>query len=197
MGASQAFYDFKSADEDKPTSDLQRLPIVEKQGFRVVQLGKNLRNSGQILDHSYKIQEDNVIESAIFRQPLVEQSGFNEEQREVPGGKQSGYLDRETSLSSSLLSLYGTGSEPETESESEISPFRHQDSITMDQRESNKAAAQTIRVGERTPSKEENQPKQAASKSYRSDDQNLGNKTMAEANPAQQPFQRQPQDQPQ
>ena len=42
--ASQAFYDFQSG-EDKPTSDLQRLPIVEKQGFKVIQLGKNLRNS--------------------------------------------------------------------------------------------------------------------------------------------------------
>ena len=37
---SQAFYDFQSG-EDKPTSDLQKIPIINNQGFRVVQLSKN------------------------------------------------------------------------------------------------------------------------------------------------------------
>ena len=73
---------------------LQKIPIIKNQGFSVIQLGKNLRNSGQILDHSYKIQEDNIIESAILQQPPEGQSGFNKDISE-------------------------TGSE----SESEISPF--------------------------------------------------------------------------
>ena len=53
--------------EDKAISDLESIPIVKNQEFKIVQLGKNLRNSGQILDHSYKIQEESIIESAILQ----------------------------------------------------------------------------------------------------------------------------------
>merc|ERR1719507_1254014 len=65
--ASQAFYDFQ-LQVGQALPQLQNIPAVKNQGFQIIPLGRNLRNSGQILDHSYKIQEDKVIESAILQQ---------------------------------------------------------------------------------------------------------------------------------
>jgi hypothetical protein len=65
--ASQAFYDFQ-LQGDQALPQLQNIPAVKNQGFQIIPLGRNLRNSGQILNHSYKIQEDKVIESAILQQ---------------------------------------------------------------------------------------------------------------------------------
>ena len=71
--ASQAFFDFQ-LENDQPVPDLESIPILTNQGFNIVPLSKNLRNSGKILDHSYKVQEESIIESAILQQHEVKPS---------------------------------------------------------------------------------------------------------------------------